>query len=101
MLKEERSAGAPDIPTAIEAGVPGAIAYTYNIILAPAGTPDSIIKILSDTMNKVMSDRELLASLVKIGVDPVSKSSPDEAVAMIKAELAKWKPLIESLGLRR
>jgi hypothetical protein len=42
--------------------VPSAIAYTDNIILTPAGTPDSIIKIKSNTMNKVMSDRVLLDS---------------------------------------
>ena len=100
VMKEERSAGAPDMPTTAEAGVSGAIAYTYNILLAPAGTPSSVVEYLSRTMTTVMADHAFLDALVKLGVDPITDSNPDKAAAMIKAELAKWAPLIQSLGLR-
>ncbi|MGH8635480.1 MAG: Bug family tripartite tricarboxylate transporter substrate binding protein [Burkholderiales bacterium] len=100
VMKEERSVGAPDIPTTAEAGVPGAIAYTYNILLAPAGTPSSVVNYLSGTMTQVMADHAFLDALVKLGVDPIADSNPDKAAAMIRTELAKWAPLIELLGLR-
>lgn len=101
VLKEERSAGAPEIPTAAEAGVAGAVAYTFNIVLVPTGTPRSIIDYLNNALGKVMADNNFADTLIKIGVDPITKSSPEHAAEMIKSEIAKWKPLIEKLNLRR
>ena len=51
-------------------------------------------------MTQVMADHAFLDTLVKLGVDPITDSNPDKAAAMIRTELAKWAPLIESLGLR-
>jgi tripartite-type tricarboxylate transporter receptor subunit TctC len=101
VMKEERSIGAPEIPTTAEAGVPGAVAYTYNIVLAPAGTPRSVIDHLSGAISKVMADRSFIETLVRLGVDPVTDSNPDKAAAMLKAELDRWRPLIESMGLKQ
>jgi len=101
VMKEERSVGAPDIPTTAEAGVPGAVAYTYNIILAPAGTPRSVVDHLSGAISKVMADRSFIETLVRLGVDPVMESGPDKAAAMLKTELDRWRPLIESMGLKQ
>ena len=99
VMKDQRSGSAPDIPTAIESGVPDAVAYTYNILMAPAGTPQGIIDHLSGAVTKVMSDRAFVDALVKIGVDPITESNPDKAAAMIRTELAKWGPIIQALGL--
>jgi tripartite-type tricarboxylate transporter receptor subunit TctC len=99
VMKEQRSLGAPDIPTTGEAGVSGVIAYTYNIILAPAGTPSGVVNYLSGAITKVMGDRAFVDTLVRLGVDPITDSSPDKAAAMIKTELAKWSPIIQALGL--
>jgi tripartite-type tricarboxylate transporter receptor subunit TctC len=100
VMKEGRSVGAPEIPTAIEGGVPGAVAYTFNIIFAPAGTPRDAIDTLANALQKVMAKQAFLDTLVKIGVDPVTDSSPEQAAAMLRTELAKWRPLIVSLGLK-
>jgi len=99
VLKEERSLGAPDIPTTAEAGVPGVVAYTFNILLAPAGTPRGVVNALDGVTKKVMRERAFVDSLVRVGVDPATDSGPDKATAMIRAELDKWTPLIQSLGL--
>ena len=100
VLKDERSVGAPDIPTAAETGVTGTIAYTYNIILAPAGTPRAIIDTLSGATRKVMADRSFVDTLIRLGVDPITDSDPEKAAAMIKTELERWRPLIQTLGLK-
>lgn len=100
VMKEERSAGAPDIPTAAEAGVPGAIAYTYNMLLAPAGTPRGDIDRLNGAIKQIMDDRSFVDALVRLGVDPITDSNPEKAAAMLKTELEKWRPFVESLGLR-
>jgi tripartite-type tricarboxylate transporter receptor subunit TctC len=99
IMKEERSIGAPDIPTMTEAGVRGVIAYTYNILLAPAGTPRSLVDQLNGVITQVMADRAFSDTLVKLGVDPIADSSPDKAATMLRAELARWSPIIQALGL--
>jgi tripartite-type tricarboxylate transporter receptor subunit TctC len=100
VMKEGRSVGAPDIPTAVEGGLPGAVAYTFNIVFAPAGTPRVAIDTLANALRKVMANHAFLDTLVKIGVDPVTDSSPEKAGVMLRAEIAKWRPLIVSLGLK-
>lgn len=100
VMKEGRSVSAPDIPTAVEGGFPGAVAYTFNIIFAPAGTPRVAVDTLKNAVQKVMADHGFVDTLVKVGVDPVTDSDPDKAVAMLKAEINKWRPLIVSLGLK-
>jgi tripartite-type tricarboxylate transporter receptor subunit TctC len=99
VLKEQRSEGAPDIPTTAEAGVPGVVAYTYNILLAPAGTPGGVVDFINGAVGKVMADRSFVDTLIKVGVDPVAGSNPEKAAEMLKTELGKWAPLIKSLGL--
>jgi tripartite-type tricarboxylate transporter receptor subunit TctC len=100
VMKEGRSVSAPDIPTAVESGVPGAIAYTFNIIFAPAGTPRVAIDTLKTALQKIMSNHAFLDVLVKVGVDPVTDSDPEKAAAMHRAEINKWRPIILSLGLK-
>ncbi len=101
VASQERSRGAPKIPTTQEAGAPGVIAYTFNILLAPAGTPRSVVDYLSAAMTKVMNDDALTNALIRLGVDPIRGSSPEKAAAMIEAEIAKWAPLIKTLKLRK
>jgi tripartite-type tricarboxylate transporter receptor subunit TctC len=101
VLKEERSQGAPEIPTAAEAGLENAIAYTFNMIFVPAGTPPAIIARLSGTMQKIMADRSFTQALVKLGVDPITDSDPKKAAAMLRTEIARYKPVIHALALKQ
>jgi tripartite-type tricarboxylate transporter receptor subunit TctC len=100
VMAQKRSVSAPDIPTAAEGGVRDAVAYTFNIVLAPAGTPRSVIDRLSHAMRKVMGERAFLDKLIKVGADPVADSNPAKAAAMLRAEFERWRPVIESLGLK-
>ena len=99
VMTEQRSMGAPDIPTTAEAGVSGVIAYTYNIILGPAGTPRGVVDQLNGAIGKVMADSTFIDTLVKLGVDPITDSTPDKAASIIVAELGKWRPVIQALQL--
>lgn len=100
VLKEERSAGATDIPTASEAGVDGAIAYTFNIFLAPAKTPPEVINRLSTVIKQVMADSTFRNSMIKMGVDPILDSDPQKAAQLLRTEIARYKPIIHALALR-
>lgn len=101
VLKEERSLGAPDIPTAAEAGLENAIAYTFNMIFVPAGTSPAIVEKLSKTMQGIMADKNFTQSMIKLGVDPIADSNPKKAAAMLRTEIARYKPVIQRLALKQ
>ena len=88
----------PSLPTLQEQGLPGFECYTWNAILAPAGTPAPIVERLNVAMNKALADPTVFARIQEVGIDPTPGSTPKEAAAFIKAELAKWAPIIKASG---
>jgi len=88
----------PDLPTLQEQGVKGFECYTWNAILAPAGTPQGVIDKLSAAILKAMQDPSVLAALQNAGVEPTPGRGPKETAAFIQAELAKWAPIIRASG---
>jgi tripartite-type tricarboxylate transporter receptor subunit TctC len=91
---------APEIPTAIESGVPGLFSQQVLGLFAPAGTPTSIIAQIDEANHRAMADAAYRQSLVDAAVIPV----PDWTVAQfddfMRAELARWTPLVKKIGVR-
>ncbi len=88
----------PDLPTLQEQGLKGFECYTWNAILAPAGTPKPIVDKLNAAINKSLADPAVFSSLQKAGIDPTPGSTPQQTAEFIKAELAKWAPIIKDFG---
>jgi len=88
----------PDLPTLQEQGLRGFECYTWNAILAPAGTPSPIVAQLNDAMNKALADPAVFKRLQEVGIDPTPGSTPQQTAEFIKAELAKWSPIIKASG---
>jgi len=101
VLKEERSVGAPDIPTAAEGGVNDAIAYTFNMLMVPAGTPRVIVERLNMAVAKIMADAGFNQALIRQGVDPIVDSGPEHASTMLRTEMARYRPVIHALALKQ
>jgi len=80
---------APDLPTMIEGGVPDYEVTTFNGIVAPAGTPDAIIRLLNATINEGLRTPDMLASIHTLGAVS-NPASPEEFGAFIAAEGRKW-----------
>ena len=93
-----RARAMPDLPTLQEQGIAGYECYTWNAILAPARTPGPIVRQLSAAINKALEDPTILKRLQDVGVDPTPGSTPEKLTAFIKAELAKWAPIIKASG---
>ncbi len=93
-----RARALPDLPTLQEQGVNGFECYTWNAILAPAKTPTQIITHLSEAINKALADPTVLKRLQDTGVDPTPGGTPEKLSGFIKAELAKWAPIIKASG---
>ena len=100
VFSEKRSDLAPDIPTAIELGVPGMVAYTFNVLCAPTGTPKPIIDQLYQATMKVVGNEAFQKDLVRLGADLVTDSNPEKAAQFIKDEITKWAPIVKASGVK-
>jgi tripartite-type tricarboxylate transporter receptor subunit TctC len=93
-----RARAMPDLPTLQEQGVAGFECYTWNAILAPARTPAPVVRQLAAAINKALEDPVILKRLQDAGVDPTPGSTPEKLTEFIRAELAKWAPIIRASG---
>jgi len=96
----KRLAAMPDLPTLQEQGLKGYECYTWNALLAPAGTPAPIVDKLNEAINKSLADPAVSGALQKAGIDPTPGSTPAETLDFLKAELTKWAPIIQASGAR-
>ncbi len=95
---KERLKGMPDLPTLDELGIKGYECYTWNVILAPAGTPQPAVDRLNKAINDALADPKVINALVVAGVEPTPGSTPQQAAEFVNAELAKWAPIIAASG---
>ena len=95
-----RLAAAPDIPTAVEAGLPGMIAQNFTALFAPAHTPAAIVEQIARATRAAMSDPEFRRQLVASGFEPETDSSPEKARAFVREEIARWTPVVKSIALK-
>ncbi len=72
---------------------------TWNALLAPAGTPDDVIRTLNAAVVKVMNSPKLQASFRQEGAEPAS-SSPDELKTFIDKQILYWNKVIKKLNLQ-
>lgn len=93
----KRTAILPDIPTMDEAGLRGFEASTWHGLVAPAGTPLTVIAKLHDAAVKALQDAGVRSSLSKLGVDIVG-DTPQQFAAYIKSEIPKWKAIVKASG---
>ena len=95
----ERIAMLPDLPTIAESGVPGFDVSSWVALLAPAQTPDRIVVRLNADVVAALADEQTRRKFAELGVVPVA-SGPAELTATIKADMAKWGPLIRDVGIQ-
>ncbi len=86
---------APDLPTMIEAGVPGYEVATFNGIVAPTATPAPIIALLNKTINEGLQTPENKAAIGHLGAIS-NPGSPEEFSAFIAAQHHKWLQVAKS-----
>jgi len=95
-----RLVGAPDIPTAVEQGLEGMVSQNFIGLFAPTGTPKAIVSQIAQASGGVRGDTEYRNLLLASGQEPVAESGPDRTLQFVKDELARYTPIIKSIGLR-
>ena len=99
ITNEKRLSGAPEIPTAVESGMPDLRYEGWFGIFAPRQTDDAIIDRIAQATLVAMADPALLANYRAQGIEPDSDSSPDKFQRIIDATTASLAPVIKSIGL--
>ena len=94
-----RSAYFPDLPSVHEAAVPGFIAETWNGIMAPAKTPEPIVRKMAEVLIKMADDPEIKEAMRRAGANTV-KTTPEQYRAQIEQEITQWKPLIQEIAAK-
>lgn len=95
----QRAAALPNTPTLDELGYKGYQAATLLGLLAPAGTPKSVIIKLNAAVRKVMDNNAVSERFRGLGANP-GASSPDEFSTRIRDELRQWQGLVKKLNLK-
>jgi tripartite-type tricarboxylate transporter receptor subunit TctC len=95
----KRSSLWPDIPTVAETGLPYFEVVQRSTLLAPAGTPRTIIERLNKELNAVLATDEVKRRLAVEGGEPVP-GAPEEYAADIDREEMRWSKLVATIGLK-
>lgn len=98
VASDTRSPLLPDVPTMREAGLPGFEVSTWVALLAPAGTPGSIVERLSREVNDALADPDFRARVADLGVQTNDVRTPAATAAFIKGETARWSPVVKAAG---
>ncbi len=98
-IGEVRSAAAPELPTVAEAGLPGFAVTNWVGLFAPAGTPPEIVRRWNAETSRFMQSPEIRARLLAEGARFIPMT-PEEFAGFVKAEIAKWAPVVKASGAR-
>jgi|RhiMethySRZTD1v2_1073278.scaffolds.fasta_scaffold151814_5 tripartite-type tricarboxylate transporter receptor subunit TctC len=93
-----RSAAAPELPTVGET-LPGFEVNNWVGLFAPAGTPPEIVQRWNAEVQRTMQSREIQARLPAEGARFIP-TTPDQFGAFVKAEIARWAPVVKASGAR-
>jgi len=90
---------APQLPTLEESGLKNIEIVTWHALLAPAATPSAIIEKLRSEIRRDLFTPALRDKLGRDGIEVIA-SAPAELDAFMRADLARWKRVIEAARIR-
>ena len=94
-----RSKAVPDLPTLSESGLPGFETAAWQGLLAPAGTPATIIDKINAMSVQALQRPLMRERLAADGAEGVG-SSPQQFWAYVRNEIAKWSKVVRAAGIR-
>jgi tripartite-type tricarboxylate transporter receptor subunit TctC len=88
-----------DLPTMIEAGVPGFVSDTWNAISAPPRTPAPLVVKLNRTINDIINQDEMKKRFHELHLEPVG-GSPEDMRKLVQDETRRWGDVIKKAGIQ-
>jgi tripartite-type tricarboxylate transporter receptor subunit TctC len=96
---QKRVPALPDVPTIVEAGLPGASVSVWFGLLAPAGTSREIVDRLYQAVATVMKSPDVIDTFARGGSEAMI-STPEEFARLIRNEVATWAKVIKQRGIK-
>ena len=90
---------APDLPTMIEAGVPAYEVMTFYGVVAPAGTPEPVVRLLNATINEALTSGDIRDTITKLGSVP-SPVSREDFGRFIETQVTKWAAVAKAANVK-
>jgi tripartite-type tricarboxylate transporter receptor subunit TctC len=94
----KRSPLFPDVPTIAESGLPGFEVVSWYGLIAPAATPQEVVRRLNADAIKGANSKEFRGRMEPLGFEIVT-STPEKMVEMLQADSARWAPVIKAAGV--
>lgn len=95
----KRLAAAPDVPTFVEAGLPGFKVDQWYGVFAPAGVPPPIVRKLNEELARALAASQFREQFVTQGIE-LTSSTPEAFAAFVKSELVLWKRVLKEIGVQ-
>jgi tripartite-type tricarboxylate transporter receptor subunit TctC len=89
----------PHLPTVAEAGVPGYQWIFWYGLMAPAGTPKSIVDKLNTQVSAILKDPQVLQRFAPLGIAPVT-STPQGMDQLVADEVRSFKRIAAGAGIK-
>ena len=89
----------PEIPSAVEAGIPGMQGKLWFGLFTTAKTPRAVVMKLNREIGAILRDPQAKEAILKQGIE-TTPSSPEELGEWVKTELARWTPVIQAAGIK-
>ena len=90
----QRNPALPNVPTMIESGFPGYEVNAWFGIAAPKGTPDVVIQKLQNSIEKIISRKEMVESLSRLGATAMFMNT-ESATKFMKADTDRWRKVVD------
>jgi tripartite-type tricarboxylate transporter receptor subunit TctC len=98
VTSEQPAAALPGVPP-IASVLPGYVAESWFVLVAPAGTPQPIIDKLSAEVDRILKKPEVAERFAKLGATPVG-GTPKQLADFIAAETRKWQQVVKASGAK-
>ena len=94
----QRNSQLPEVPT-LASALPGYVAESWFVLVAPAGTPPTIVSRLSTEVDRILRKPDVIERFKGLGAEPVG-GTPDQLAQFIVAETRKWQQVVKASGAR-
>ena len=95
----KRSAAFPNVPTLGESGLAGFELSPWFGLLAPAGTPEAVVRKINADVAEALHDKDLLEKFAAAGADPYA-TAPDQFARILLDDIQKWSQVVKASGAR-
>lgn len=98
-----RNPNAPNVPSAIEAGVPDYIFQGWNAVFAPRGTPAPVVARLDAALRAAINDPAIRARIEQLGSIPAAPEAqgPEALARLVRSEVDRWATVVRAAGIQQ